>query len=102
MRHILVAGVNSQVRQQIAKEFPGVALCLEKEHSAGGLPQPLEQVEQQSSLAHARRRSQAQKSTAAFNNVKERRQCFAMHRAKVKIARIGRNPERLLTQAVVL
>ena len=100
--HIFGACVDTQVGQQVAEKFPRVTLCLEQEYGLSGLPQPLQQMDQQRGLARARRRDQRQEPAAGLNTIEKRGQRFAMHLAKIEIAGIGRDPKWLLTQAVVL
>ena len=100
--HVLGACVDTQVGQQEAEKFPRVALCLEQEYGLSGLPQPLKKMEQQRGLARARRRDQRQETAAGLNTIEKRGQRFPMHFTKIEIAGIGRDPKRLLSQAVVL
>ena len=93
--HILVTGIQSQVRHEVAEKFARIALRLEKKNGARRISQPFQQMEEQRGLAHTWLGNERQESSTGIDAVTQGRQGFTMARAKIEEARVGRHTKRL-------
>src|SRR5882762_10860785 len=98
--NVFAIALQSQVVQQVADEFTGIALRLKQERAVDIAFPPLQELEQERGLAHSRLRNKREKTAPRLNPVEQGCEGFPMPGAEVKVARIRCHSERLLTQPV--